>query len=1616
MMKLFHFRSRRQADDSFRNKSERFRTQLRRPLSSVVKEDAFIHVEQKTVKSYTEPSQPTVSETSTLPIRLEPATANRASDPLGLTVLYDPEATPSADIIFVHGLGGSSRLTWCKDRDLNLFWPREWLPVDSNVQHARILSFGYNANFRSSSQSSSLGISDFAKNLLYDMLFGRDSDGNTLRLGEVPIIFVVHSMGGLVFKQAYLDAQLDTRYTSLVNAIKGVVFLSTPHRGSELAKLLNKILSATVGLTPKHYVSELIQNGPFLRMINEQFRHLAPSLQIFSFYETLRTSLGISSSLIVDSESARLGYPGEISRSLNADHHNACKFESPNDPNYRVVLGALKSLMPTGSSPNPQSITQETDALRDILSITTSFENDLDLFSGRRADGTCQWVLDNPSIQEWISSPSSPSLLWLHGRPARGKSILSSYIVQHLHDMGTATQYFFFRAGDEMKRSMASLLKVLAFQAAVQITPFRKALISLTEGGYAPKDVDWKAIWTKLFTNLLFELDSDTTLYWVIDGLDEASSPEHLFELLPDITRSKITIKILIASRWTRDFSTAFERIRPKISSAAFSINDDRTDINIYVKEELKYCSWSDEITSEITNKIIDGADGNFLWVHLMLQEVKDCHTEDDIRERLSELPPGMEGIYKRMEKNICQIRRESDRNLSRKLLTWAIHARRPLTVEELADILEPEFGRLLNIPHTVNQLCGQFVVVEGNEHFGLIHQTAREYLSTTSGLPFSLNAIDAHVDLFTQCMSSFLDKSLRSKLQKTPTKVFLYRATSWAYHLEAAKSSTDVDRQLELLTPFLSNPSVLTWIYVLASLGQLTVLTEASESLYYFVQRIQKLNPASDTSLRCLDESRMLESWSHDILKLLGKFGDCLSQDPASIYTCIPSFCPKSSAIFKNFGEMSSTSLQIHGQPDIWDDCLARVSVGSENVASLICCSGRYLTVVNNVGTAIVWNCTTFHHCATLQHGEGVSSVCFSAKGDRLATYGFRTTKVWILRTGQLEHTILNCEDTRSMCLQFANDDSELIMGAERRCVLKVDLTTDQKLWTLPDAKLLNDVESREGTFLNSPTALSISPDGSKIAATYRRFPLDIWSIDSATILKRIWRLPKPGQVSAPLPFASKISWHPSGDELIGIFLDSSIFRVNLVDGTIQEQPPDLHMVPSDILCSPDGLSYAVCGVRGMVKIYDYQSSTLIYQLSCEDIISAFCFSQDGRRFFDVRGACCTVWEPNALTRLSTMSSAPGSYSSDKDTKNLSITFESFTDNAVPITLMSLAPNGSIAGLADGDGAVMLVNLTTSEKIHVDQTATTLSIEHFVWGDDSIHFCYAEVSGRLTLARFNSTGDSPTPHRLARFKPKFEPGGIDQLILFSNNQSVLLSFQKSVQVWSLDPPKMESIYTYDAPHPPKWIEHPQSPDHFLSVTTSGVDVYKKNGLERLSTWHWGKPAPLTKRHRGISGPTNDSPNEPSSSSPPPASPIVEKVARVHRTFYHAYTIVELCREASGHALRPRFLIFDGAAVDSEPRAAAGELRPVAIPPPVADAIETPLGILANGVFVFLDRSFWICSWHLRSSDVKRHFFVPRDWLPVQSLGLLRITASGSILCARNGGVSAIDTAIGLLW
>ena len=106
------------------------------------------------------------------------------SGPLGLSVVYTPNNGHKADIIFVHGLGGTSRWTWSKNKDPELFWPLTFLALEADVCLARIMTFGYNSAFHKAGDGKT-SVLDFAENLLHDLKFSEDNEGNNLNIGAV---------------------------------------------------------------------------------------------------------------------------------------------------------------------------------------------------------------------------------------------------------------------------------------------------------------------------------------------------------------------------------------------------------------------------------------------------------------------------------------------------------------------------------------------------------------------------------------------------------------------------------------------------------------------------------------------------------------------------------------------------------------------------------------------------------------------------------------------------------------------------------------------------------------------------------------------------------------------------------------------------------------------------------------------------------------------------------------------------------------------------------------------------------------------------------------------------------------------------------------------------------------------------------------------------------------------------------------------------------------------------------------------------------------------------------------------------------------------------------------
>jgi hypothetical protein len=172
-------------------------------------------------------------------------------------------------------------------------------------------------------------------------------------------------MGGLLVKQALINAHNNPKYTPIKRATSGLAFFATPHNGGDwrlvrLGSLVSQIAMAA-GFQQGDDVIEVLRSGSmFSDIMYEHWRHQLLEYDIVSFwggldkvglatlcYEDLPVLM--TTEKVVPRESARLGMPGDRENvvKLEADHSGVCKFghSETDQDNLKLVCTNIKDLV-----------------------------------------------------------------------------------------------------------------------------------------------------------------------------------------------------------------------------------------------------------------------------------------------------------------------------------------------------------------------------------------------------------------------------------------------------------------------------------------------------------------------------------------------------------------------------------------------------------------------------------------------------------------------------------------------------------------------------------------------------------------------------------------------------------------------------------------------------------------------------------------------------------------------------------------------------------------------------------------------------------------------------------------------------------------------------------------------------------------------------------------------------------------------------------------------------------------------------------------------------------------------------------------------------------------------
>ncbi|KAJ2994689.1 hypothetical protein NUW58_g1486 [Xylaria curta] len=1331
--------------------------------------------------------------------------------PLGLNLLYSPPQ-PIADIVFVHGLGGGSRKTWSKTESLNQYWPKEWLPKDAAFENVRIQSFGYNSDW-AKSKDNCLNLHHFGKALL-----GHLATSPSILSFNTPIILVGHSMGGLVMKKAYILARQDATYETLANRVHSMYFLATPHKGSDSARLLKNILQATA--LSRDYVGDLEKGSAALRIINDEFRQYSREVSLWSFYETEKLNIGVLGVLIVDPESATLGYPDEKQMPMNADHRSICKFEAPSDPNYIVLRNALaatvNAVRDSASITDTQLSHQQLAELKSNLAVRYSVEEDLDSLNDSRLPGTCEWVLGKKKFLDWRDSNASAPIIWLAGKPASGKSTLASYVVKYLRSLDFCCCYFFFKHSDRSKQRLASCLRSIAFQLAERSTQIRQKLLQLSKEGVQLDSDNPRTIWRSLFVSGIFKVTS-LRQYWIIDGLDECSDIADFFEPMLSKLSNGEQLRILITSRETADLRNRFLQLGDgRVATEAIEIDDTRLDIRLLVEAKARALPVGDDgQRASLVNRILEKSMGSFLWTSLVLKELAASYSEEDMNQILEEVPRDMEPLYERTLDTMSQVVRGKD--LMRAILIWTTCALRPLTVSELGAALQIHIQDTFpQLEYSITALCGQLVVVDKSKKVQIVHETAKEYLLSGTTSEFGVDKTQGHTDLARACLKYLIceemkpprtSRRVRTADLTTRRSVFsLYACHSVFRHLSKANPS---DIEVYTLVCQFLNSNILSWIEAIASKNDLMPLIRASKHLRAYYQNCVMEHSPLRRGMSSIKE------WAFDLMRIAAKFSRVLVTYSTAIYSLILPLCPRGSAIHQI--ATTGRKLSVIGLSNMyWDDRLTSIEY-QRSQPTVACHGDDFFAVGLTDGLIYLYHSNSCQEYKVLRHGESIRFLYARQKTDLLASCGIKSVRVWNIRTGNIVFSAQ--APPRPIAMIF--DGGTLLIASAKNMIMSWDIDSD----FLP--QLDRPWSSLSGDLRRQPCAITLSTSHRILAVAYSGLPIILWDLDEDSCYGTCGKKMPDGETSTHM--VSSMVFNPiSTIELLAVsYLDGELA---LLDPFGDLELARLRANCHTLAASPDGRLLAGGAGSGVIHIYEFETLKLLYRVKASELfIKQLEFSRDGLQLLDIRGPQCNVWEPAVLL---------GDYSGDDSSEGTtaSVVEATTTGSRIKISVVALHAKEQVAFCGRDDGSVALFSLKTASLIRVIYTHKS-PVKFLIWWERQKCIMSVDLSNMITAKGIPEVANPNTNRDISLFQSRLQTSSsIIQILQSEITSQFIVSTRESDHLWSIDGQEKDARQYNGSTGIRMWAQHPLSQAHVICVDSDTVRVFAWSDWAHIST------------------------------------------------------------------------------------------------------------------------------------------------------------------------------------
>ncbi|EAW16767.1 Pfs, NACHT and WD domain protein [Aspergillus fischeri NRRL 181] len=858
---------------------------------------------------------------------------------------------------------------------------------------------------------------------------------------------------------------------------------------------------------------------------------------------------------------------------------------------------------------------------------------------GGLLDDSFRWILASSEYQAWWNSSES-QLLWIKGDAGKGKTMLMIGIIKELLKPKSSKllAYFLCQGTDRNLNNATAVLRGLIYMLITK----QPHLISRLRQRY---DTEGQRLFegsnafyslSTVFENMIEHLQQ-APVHLLIDALDECKVDlENLLKLIAKtMSMSSVRVKWIVSSR---NMGYIEKILNPDHEANKLSLELNTGCISHAIETYINYkvlrlriLESDQELQGHVRDQLSKKADGTFLWVALVIEELRKCELEEEVLDALENIPTDLFGLYNQMIEQIDQLKGRR-RDVCIKVLSMAVLAYRPLHLSEMRHLTAKQ--KKGEIERTVG-LCGSFLTIR-DEYVYLIHQSAKDHLdkiyadtailqekSVTHHILWSRSieilSIKLRRNLYNLDNPGLLVSEIAA-LRPHPDPLFdlRYSCTYWLDHFIDSGSLTKVESSEGQISEFFKQ-HLLHWLESLGLIGELR----------HGILSLKKLSACHTQHQAIFKEAERFASGNAIIIQ----------EAPLQTYSATLVFCPQNSLSKKLYWDERFEFIErAYVTQESWDPCM-QVLEGHTGWVTAVAFSPGGQTIVSAAAdeTIRLWDAATGSARQTLQgHTGWVIAVAFSPDGQIIASAAKDgTIRLWDAATGTARQT-LQGHITSVEAVAFSPGGQTIASAATDGTIWLWDAATGAVRQTLqghtgwvtavafsPDGQIIASAAT-DGTIqlwdtamcsarqtlhghMDWVTAVAFSPDGQIIASAAKDGTIRLW--DAATGSTRQTLQGHTASVEA-------VAFSPDGQIIASAAKDGTIWLWDAATGAVRQTLQGHTDSAMAVAFSPNGQTIASAADDKTIRLWDAASGSVGQPLQGHtDSVIAVAFSPDGQK-----------------------------------------------------------------------------------------------------------------------------------------------------------------------------------------------------------------------------------------------------------------------------------------------------------------------------------------------------------------------------------------------------------------